>query len=184
MVSGCVCVHPSVQEPCMLGFWNFIYGFLMEKYLIHVLFLSKLCPFLELCPFEKIWMTSDAYHILWTMHSRVLKLHMWIPHGKIADTYFFLVWLISLSGVMPFEKIRMKSCQQDISKSIWARGLKLGQLIGDDKKITWLNLKKITLFFWSNGPLKIWAFRKTQNEIFSARYLKVFELGAWNLVSW
>ena len=25
-------VHPSVrQKPCMLGFWNFIYGFLMEK---------------------------------------------------------------------------------------------------------------------------------------------------------
>ena len=30
-----------------------------------------------------------------------------------------------------FEKIRMKFFQQDISKSIWARGLKLGQLIGD-----------------------------------------------------
>ena len=27
-----LCVHPSVhQEPCMLGFWNFIYGFFMEK---------------------------------------------------------------------------------------------------------------------------------------------------------
>ena len=26
----------------------------------------------------------------------------------------------------PFEKIRMKYSQQDISKSIWARGLKLG----------------------------------------------------------
>ena len=31
------------------------------------------------------------------------------------------------------KKIKMKSSQQDISKSIWARGLKLGQLIGDDK---------------------------------------------------
>ena len=39
---GCVSVHPSVlpavQEPCMLGFWNFIYGFLMEKYLTHIFF--------------------------------------------------------------------------------------------------------------------------------------------------
>ena len=27
-----VCVRASIrQEPCMLGFWNFIYGFLMEK---------------------------------------------------------------------------------------------------------------------------------------------------------
>ena len=24
-------VRLSVQEPCMIGFWNFIYGFLMEK---------------------------------------------------------------------------------------------------------------------------------------------------------
>ena len=37
------------------------------------------------------------------------------------------------------KKIRMKSFQQDISKSIWARGLKLGQLIGDDEYITYLN---------------------------------------------
>ena len=33
----------------------------------------------------------------------------------------------------PLKKIRMKSCQQDILNSIGARGLKLGQLIGDDE---------------------------------------------------
>ena len=33
LVSGCVCMRPSVQEPCKLGFWSFMYGFLMEKYL-------------------------------------------------------------------------------------------------------------------------------------------------------
>ena len=37
----------------------------------------------------KIWMKSDACHTLWTMHARVLKFHVWIPHGKIADPYFF-----------------------------------------------------------------------------------------------
>ena len=48
--------------------------------------------------------------------------------------FFFLVRVISLSGVMPFwKKIRMKSCQQDTSKSIWARGLKLDQLIRGDE---------------------------------------------------
>ena len=36
-----------------------------------------------------------------TVHARVLKFHIWIPHGKIADTHFFLVRVISLSGVMP-----------------------------------------------------------------------------------
>ena len=41
----CACVRPCVRplqflmhsitsEPCMLGFWNFIYGFFMKKYLI------------------------------------------------------------------------------------------------------------------------------------------------------
>ena len=60
-------------------------------------FLSELSPFLELCPFENIRMKSDACHILRTMHARVLK----FPHGKIADPYFFLVRVISLSGVMP-----------------------------------------------------------------------------------
>ena len=52
-------------------------------------FLSELSPFLELCPFEKIRMKSDACHILWTMHARLLKCHIWIPHGKIADPYFY-----------------------------------------------------------------------------------------------
>ena len=46
------------------------------------------------------------------VHARVLKFHIWIPHGKIADPYSFLVRVISLSG--PFEKIRMKFCQQVI----------------------------------------------------------------------
>ena len=73
----------------------------MEKQLTHIFFLSELSPFLELCPFEKIRMKSDACHILHTVHARVLKFHIWIPHGKIADTHFFLVRVISLSGVMP-----------------------------------------------------------------------------------
>ena len=63
----------------------------------------------------------------------MLGFHIWIPPGKIADPYFFLFELSSFLELCPFEKIRMKSCQQDILKSIWARGLKLGQLIGDDE---------------------------------------------------
>ena len=32
-----------------------------------------------------------------TVHARVLKFHIWIPHGKIADTrFFFLVRVISV----------------------------------------------------------------------------------------
>ena len=46
-----------------------------------------------------------------TVHARVLKFHVWIPHGKIADTYIFL-FLSTQSPFLelrPFEKIRMKS---------------------------------------------------------------------------
>ena len=60
-------MHAISYKLCMLGFWNFKYEFLMEKYLTSIL---------------------------------------------------FLVRVISLSGVMPFEKISMESCPQDISKSI------------------------------------------------------------------
>ena len=59
---------------------------------------------------------------------------MWIPHKKIANRVFF-----SFPSYLPFwsydplKIFEKKSCQQDISKSIKARGLKLGQLIGDDE---------------------------------------------------
>ena len=55
----------------------------------HIFLLVQLSSFLELCPFEIIRMKSVACHILWTMHAWVLKFHIWIPHGKIADHIFF-----------------------------------------------------------------------------------------------
>ena len=90
-------------------------------------------PFWNYAPLNKIWMKPDACHILWTVHARVLKFHIWIPHGKIADPHFFSCPKIPFLELCPFEKIRTKPCQQDISKNIWARGLKLGQLIGEDE---------------------------------------------------
>ena len=130
---------------------------------------SELSPYLELCPFEKIRMKYDACHILRTVHSRDLKFHMWIPHGKIADAYF----LSSLSylpfwSYAPSKKSEWNLVSKISQKSVWARGLKLGQLIGPlkiwafyDEYITWCNFKKnfkITSFIRSYGPLKIWAF--------------------------
>ena len=48
-----------------------------------------------------------------TVHARVLKFHLWIPHGKIVDArfyfYFFLSELSPFLELCPFEKIRMKS---------------------------------------------------------------------------
>ena len=140
-------VRPSVrasvhQNPSMLGFWNFIYGFLKTwknswrtfffffLFVCFVLFfLSELSPFLVLCPFEKIWMKSDACHILRSVHARVLKFHKWIRHGKIADPYFF-----SCPSYLPF---------------------------------------------WSYAPLKT-----SEWLLVSKISPNVFELGAWNLISW
>ena len=103
----------------------------MEKYLFF--FLSELSPFLELCPFENIRMKSDACLILWTVHARVLKFHIWISHGKIADPYFcFCPCYLPFWSYAPLKKIRTKFCQQNISKTVRGRGLKLVQLIGDD----------------------------------------------------
>ena len=63
----------------------------------------------------------------------VLKLHVWIPHGKIADAY---IWLslnyLPLLNYGPLTNKGMKFCKCRISKSILARNLKLVMLIGDD----------------------------------------------------
>ena len=56
----------------------------------------------------------------------VLKLHVWIPHGKIADVYFwFSLNYLPLSNYGPLTNKGMKFCKCRISKSIIARNLKL-----------------------------------------------------------
>ena len=92
LVSGCVCVCPFIKtvHARVLKFHIWIpHGKIVDT---RFCFLYELSPFLELCPFEKIQMKSDACHILWTVH-------IWIPHGKNS----------------------------------WARGLKLCQLLGDNE---------------------------------------------------
>ena len=114
-VRSFVALFEACHEPCMLGFWNFIYGFLMVD-----LFQSWSCCYYapnfeevegaywfrvvrapvraSVRPFVTLY---EACHILWTVHARIFKFHIWIPHRKVADPYFFLVQVISLSGVMP-----------------------------------------------------------------------------------
>ena len=126
MDSGCasVCayVRPFIKNCACEGF-EILCKDSSWKNSWHIFFscLSYL-PFWSYAPLKKSKWKSDACHILWTVHARVLKFHIWIPHGKIADRIFILVWVLKLC---PFEKIGMKSCQQDISKTIWARGLHL-----------------------------------------------------------
>ena len=68
------------------------------------------------------------------MHARVLKFHICIPHEKIAETYFLSYQDSAFfSEFWPFEKIWLKSCQQNISKTIEARALKFEKKIGRDE---------------------------------------------------
>ena len=63
----------------------------------------------------------------------VLKLHVWIPHGKIGDAYFwFSLNYLPLLNYSPLTNKGMKFFKCCISKSIIARNLKLVMLIGDD----------------------------------------------------
>ena len=63
----------------------------------------------------------------------VLKLHVWIPHGKIANAYFwFSLNYLPLLNYGPLTNKEMKFCKCRISKNIIARNLKLVMLIGDD----------------------------------------------------
>ena len=39
-----------------------------------------------------------------TVHARILKFHLWIPHGKIADTFVFLSELSPFLELCPLKK--------------------------------------------------------------------------------
>ena len=63
----------------------------------------------------------------------VLKLHVWISHGKIADANFwFSLNYLLLLNYGPLTNKGMKFCKCRISKSIIARNLKLVMLIVND----------------------------------------------------
>ena len=63
---------------CMVGVQKCVHRILHSSW--HSILVSG-CPCVRL---------KHARHILWTVHARVLKFHIWIPHGKMADTRFFL----------------------------------------------------------------------------------------------
>ena len=86
----------------MLGFWNFIYGFFMKKWLIF--FLSELSPFLDLYPFEKIRNNISARYLekIWP---RSLKLGQLIEDDEwITGLTCEQIWSM-FSELWPFEKL-------------------------------------------------------------------------------
>ena len=78
--------------------------------------------------FEKVGdiMVSACLCVCILVRDIVLKLHVWIPHGKIADMYFwFSLNYLPLLNYGPLTNKGMKFCKCCISKSIIARNLKL-----------------------------------------------------------
>ena len=58
----------------------------------HIASGSFVCPSVH--PSVKLF---GAKHNFRYMHTRVFNFHMWIPHEKIGDTYFFLIRIMPLS---------------------------------------------------------------------------------------
>ena len=72
------------------------------------------------------WFRLVRMYVCIHVRDIVLKLHVWIPHGRIADTYFwFSLNYLPLSNYGPLTNKGMKFCKCRISKSIIARNLKL-----------------------------------------------------------
>ena len=179
LVSGCPCVRSSrTMHARVLKFhiWT-PHGKVADT---RFFFFSELSPFLELCSFEKIRMKSDACHILWTVHARVLKFHTCIPHGKIADSYF-----ISCPSYRPFWSYALwKKSEWNLMHAISYDPCMLGFW----NLICAFLMEKKNYFLSELSPLspllELCPLKKSEWNLVSKISGKVFELGAWNLVSW
>ena len=126
--------HDSMNRPKMnlLLIFTFYIFSQVSIFSLHLtrLFFWILCPptlkkwgtygfGLSLC--VCVWVGGGGGH-----RDIVLKLHVWIPHGKITDAYFwFSLNYLPLLNYDPLTNKGMKFCRCHISKSIIARNLKL-----------------------------------------------------------
>ena len=74
------------------------------KLMEHIILLLFVRP--SVCPFVMLFC---ACHVLRTLHARVLKFYLWVPHEKIADPYFFSCPAYLFKSYFPFDKITLKS---------------------------------------------------------------------------
>ena len=85
----------------------------------------------------------------------VLKLHVWIPHGKIADmNFWFSLNYLPLLNYGPLTNKGINFCKCRISKSLIARNLKLVSAdMGMMNRIFNEKLKKIHMKFLELLPI-------------------------------
>ena len=134
----------------------------------------RLCVRPSVCPSIRTSIRS-----LKTVHARVLKFHIWIPHGKIVDTGFLSCpSYLPFWSYVPLKKIRTKSNACHILWAMHTRVLKFIWI--PHGKNSWPVFFSClsSLPFWSYAPLK-----KSERNLVSKISRKVFELGTWNLVS-
>ena len=118
-----------------------------------------------------LWVRSSHF-LMRALSYEQCMLGLW----NFIDGFFMKKWLtlifFFLSELSPFLelcplKIRMKSCQQDIWKSIWPRNLILGGLIEDDEWITGLISEQILSVF-----SELWPFENLIILNLSIRYVE------------
>ena len=152
-----------------------------------------------------------AYHFTsWTVQARVLKFHIWIPHGKIADTYFFLEPSIKKNCLLYPYLPTFNPPTQNFFRHFWKKNFFAPFSSGNhDFPIMTQCKKKIIWFFFpayqtkkyrigvqqTNNFLRIalselspfqelYPIEKSEWNLVSRISRKVSELGASNLVSW
>ena len=120
LVLGCAsmwaCLRQVIKNCACLGF-EILYMDSSWKNILHVVFfLLLVIPiFGVILLWVKSEWSSDACHMLWTVHARVLKFHIWIPHGNKADPYFFLDW------VTPFWSYASKIVEWCLVFNTWVK---------------------------------------------------------------
>ena len=110
--SVCLCVRSSkIVHARVLKFHIWIpHGKIVDARFFFFFFFFFSCPsylpFWSYAPLKKKKrMKSDACHILRTVHARVSKFHVWIPHGIIADPQlFFCPSYLPFWSYAPFKK--------------------------------------------------------------------------------
>ena len=113
------------QELWGLEDWNMVHIWTVGRCIVctGIRLLLLICPFISsLCP--QLWRSwrgilvsgcpVRASVLSRTMHARVLKFHVWIPHGKIFDTHFF-----SCTSYLPFWSYApLKKSKQNLMHAI------------------------------------------------------------------
>ena len=68
---------------------------------------------------------------LWKDLNKILPAIYLKKYFELGAWNFWTNYVKYFQSYGPLQKMGISNCQQDFSKSIWARGLKLGQLIED-----------------------------------------------------